>query len=214
MNFDLPPIPSSIVLVGQMGAGKSTVGRRLAQKLDLPFIDADTEIEKAAGCSIEDFFELYGEDAFRDGERRVISRLLDGPIQVIATGGGAFITDETRKRIKKDCVSIWLKADVETLVERVSRRGGRPLLKDADPEEVIENLAQDRDPIYAEADIAMESDAGTTWDTVDRLLDALDHYLRTDGARRSWPKPKRDDEAGDDEAEVSEAAGEEDEQRA
>ncbi len=186
MTPDLPRIPSSLVLVGLMGAGKSSVGRRLAQKLDLPFVDADLEIENAAGCSIEDFFELYGEDEFRDGERRVIARLLDGPVQVIATGGGAFITEETRNKISETAISIWLKADISTLVDRVSRRGGRPLLKDAPPEDVLNDLIEKRYPFYALADITVESSDGSTWDTVDRALDALDHYLRTTGAQRKW----------------------------
>lgn len=186
MTPDLPRIPASLVLVGLMGAGKSSVGRRLAQKLDLPFVDADSEIENAAGCSIEDFFELYGEEEFRDGERRVIARLLDGPVQVIATGGGAFITDETRKKISETGISIWLKADISTLVDRVSRRGGRPLLKDGPPEDVLNDLIETRYPVYAKADITVESSDGSTWDTVDRALDALDHYLRTAGAQRQW----------------------------
>ena len=183
---DLPRIPASLVLVGLMGAGKSSVGRRLAQKLELPFVDADSEIESAAGCSIEDFFELYGEEEFRDGERRVISRLLDGPVQVIATGGGAFMNEETRGKVRDMGISIWLKADLDTLVERVSRRGGRPLLRDAPAEDVLNDLIDSRYPVYEEADITVESGDGSTWDTVDRTLDALDHYLRTAGAQRQW----------------------------
>lgn len=186
MTPDLPRIPASLVLVGLMGAGKSSVGRRLAQKLGLPFVDADSEIENAAGCSIEDFFELYGEAEFRDGERRVIARLLDGPLCVIATGGGAFMNEETRGKVQDTGISIWLKADLDTLVERVSRRGGRPLLKDAPPEDVLNDLIETRYPVYAEADITVESSDGSTWDTVDRTLDALDHYLRTAGAQRRW----------------------------
>lgn len=192
MTTDLPPIPAPIVLVGLMGAGKSSVGRRLAQKLSLPFVDADTEIERAAGCSIEDFFELYGEEEFRDGERRVIGRLLDGPVQVIATGGGAFMTEETRARVREEGISIWLKADLDTLVERVSRRGGRPLLKGGDPEDVLSDLIDTRYPVYAQADITIESADGSTWETVDRALDSLDHYLRTEGAQRTWNKGRDD----------------------
>ena len=186
MTPDLPRIPASLVLVGLMGAGKSSVGRRLAQKLSLPFIDADAEIKSAAGCTIEDFFELYGEEDFRNGERRVIARLLDGPVQVIATGGGAFMNQETREKIRDSGISIWLKADLDTLVDRVSRRGGRPLLKDAAPTDVLNDLIETRYPVYAEADITVESGDGSTWDTVDRALDALDHYLRTAGAQRQW----------------------------
>ncbi len=186
MTPDLPRIPASLVIVGLMGAGKSSVGRRLAQKLALPFVDADAEIENAAGCTIEDFFDLYGEEEFRDGERRVIARLLDGPVQVIATGGGAFMNEETRGKVHDSGISIWLKADLNTLVDRVSRRGGRPLLKNATPVDVLNDLIDTRYPVYAKADITVESGDGSTWDTVDRTLDALDHYLRTAGAQRRW----------------------------
>lgn len=147
----------SIVLVGLMGAGKSTVGRRLAQKLNLPFMDADHEIEAAAGMSIPDIFSNYGEDYFRDGERRVIARLLqEGPL-VLATGGGAFMSEETRARIAEAGISIWLKADLNVLMRRVRKRSNRPLLQNADPEGTMRKLMETRHPIYAQADLTVES---------------------------------------------------------
>jgi shikimate kinase len=146
-----------IVLVGLMGAGKTSIGRRLADKLNVPFVDADHEIEVAAGKSIPDIFTEHGETHFRDGERRVIARLLENGSQVLATGGGAFINTETRERIKECGVSVWLKADLALLLKRVSKRGGRPLLANADPEAVMRKLIEDRYPLYAEADITVES---------------------------------------------------------
>jgi shikimate kinase len=147
----------SIVLVGLMGAGKSTIGRRLAQKLHLPFLDADHEIETAAGMTIPDIFSIYGEAHFRDGERRVIARLLqEGPI-VLATGGGAFMCEETRARIAEQGVSVWLRADLEVLMRRVRRRSNRPLLQNPDPEATMRRLMEIRHPVYAKADITIES---------------------------------------------------------
>ena len=146
-----------IVLVGLMGAGKTSIGRRLAERLDLPFIDADIEIEKAAGKSIPDIFTEHGEAHFRDGERRVIARLLENGKQILATGGGAFMNEDTRKAIKANSVSIWLKADIDVLLKRVAKRGGRPLLENHDPVEVLQNLINLRYPVYAEADITVES---------------------------------------------------------
>ena len=147
----------AIVLVGLMGAGKTSIGRRLADKMGLTFVDADTEIEKAAGKSIPDIFAEHGEAHFRDGERRVIARLLDNGKQVLATGGGAFMNEETRKAIKAQAVSVWLKADLDVLLKRVAKRGGRPLLENRDPAEVLQNLITLRYPVYAEADITVES---------------------------------------------------------
>ena len=147
----------TIVLVGLMGAGKTSIGRRLADKMGLTFIDADTEIEKAAGKSIPDIFADHGETHFRDGERRVIARLLENGKQVLATGGGAFMNGETRSAIKAHGLSIWLKADLEVLLKRVAKRGGRPLLENRDPAEVLQNLINIRYPVYAEADITVES---------------------------------------------------------
>ena len=146
-----------IVLVGLMGVGKTTIGRRLAQRLSLPFVDADEEIESAAGMTISDIFERYGEPHFRDGERRVIARLIDGLPKVIATGGGAFMNDETRALIKERSISVWLKADLDVLVRRVSRKDSRPLLSGKDPLAILTELAEKRYPVYAQADIMVET---------------------------------------------------------
>jgi shikimate kinase len=146
----------AIVLVGLMGAGKTSVGRRLAEKLDIPFVDADHEIEVAAGKTIPEIFADHGEDYFREGERRVITRLLENGQQVLATGGGAFMNNETRARIKELGVSLWLKADLDVLLKRVAKRNDRPLLKE-NPEQVMKDLMQKRYPIYAEANITVES---------------------------------------------------------
>jgi shikimate kinase len=147
----------SVVLVGMMGAGKSTIGRRLAARLRLPFLDADAEIETAAGMSIPDIFETHGEPHFRDGEARVIARLLDAGPSVLATGGGAFMRDETRNRIRDKAISIWLKADAETILKRVKRRADRPLLQTADPAATIGRLIDERHPVYQLADITIAS---------------------------------------------------------
>lgn len=147
----------SVVLVGLMGCGKSAIGRRLAAKLSLPFVDADEEIEKAAGKSIEDIFADHGEPYFRDGERKVLARLLRSGPQVLATGGGAFMNEETRAAIAESGVSVWLKAELPLLVRRVGKRGNRPLLKAGDPEAVLQNLMATRYPIYGQADITVES---------------------------------------------------------
>jgi shikimate kinase len=173
-----------IVMVGMMGAGKSAIGRRLAQRLGLPFVDADAEIERAAGTTIAEIFEKHGEAVFRDGERRVIARLLDGPIGVLATGGGAFMDTETRARIRNRAITVWLKADLDTLVERVSRRGHRPLLKNGDPREILTRLMAQRDPIYAEADITVETGHAPTAATVERVIEALAAFRTRAGAER------------------------------
>ncbi len=162
-----------IVLVGLMGVGKSTVGRRLAARLGLPFVDADSEIEKAAGLSVSEIFERYGEAHFRDGERRVIARLIDGTRKVVATGGGAFVNDETRTLILERALAIWLDADIATLADRVSRRGHRPLLHNRDPREVLAELAAVRNPLYAEAPIRVESRLAPHDATVGAILAAL-----------------------------------------
>ena len=173
------PVAQTIVMVGLMGAGKSAVGRRLADRLGLPFVDADSEIEEAAGCSIEDIFERFGEAAFREGERRVMARLLEGPAQVLATGGGAFMDSETRSRVRESGISVWLSADIDTLYERVMRRQGRPLLKQDDPRAVLERLIAERGPVYAEADIVVESEVGPISRTVDKVERAVrDHIAR------------------------------------
>ena len=149
--------PLSLVLVGLIGCGKSSVGKRLAAKLGIPFVDADEEIEKAHRKSINEIFADHGEAYFRDGERRVIVRLLGGGPQVLATGGGAFINEETRARIKEQGVSVWLRAELPVLMRRVSKRDTRPLLKSGEPETVMRNLMAERYPIYGEADVVVES---------------------------------------------------------
>jgi shikimate kinase len=149
--------PRSIVLVGMMGAGKSTIGRRLAARLNLPFSDADTEIEAAASMSIPDIFETHGEAYFRNGEARVIARLLDNGPAVIATGGGAFMREETRDRIREKAVSIWLKADAEIIMRRVRRRADRPLLQTENPEATVCRLLEQREPVYQSADLTIAS---------------------------------------------------------
>lgn len=177
---DSPPItlPKPLVLVGLMGAGKSAVGRRLAGKLNIPFIDADSEIEAAAGCSIEEIFARHGEPAFRDGERRVVARLLETqPMHVLATGGGAFIDPSTRALIREQGISIWLRANLDILFERVSRRSHRPLLKTGDPRAKLADLMEERYPIYAEADIIVDSGAGPIGSMVDRVIVAIAEYL-------------------------------------
>ena len=166
----------SIVLVGLMGAGKSTVGRRLASVLRLPFHDADQEIETAAGCSISDFFERYGEPAFRDGERKVIARLLAGPRHVLATGGGAFMDPTTRVLIKSQGLSVWLRANIDLLMERVTKRPTRPLLKNEDPRGTMERLMAERYPVYAEADITVDSNGGPHDTVVQQILSQLNAF--------------------------------------
>ncbi len=147
----------SIVLIGMMGAGKSSVGRKLAARLGLPFVDADTCIEEAAGMSIPDIFETRGEAEFRAGESRVIARLLEGGPQILATGGGAYMNADTRALIRAKGVSVWLKADFDILMKRIRRRSDRPMLKTADPAATLRSLIALRYPVYAEADIVVES---------------------------------------------------------
>ena len=167
----------TIVMVGMMGAGKSSIGRRLANRLGMPFADADAEIEQAANASIPEIFEQHGEAYFRDGERRVIQRLLDGTPKVLATGGGAFIQRETRAAIQANAVSIWLKADRDLLLSRVKRRNNRPLLKNGDPGEIIEKLIAERYPVYAEADVHIQSRDIAHDVVIDDILAALAEYL-------------------------------------
>ena len=178
----LPELDRGVVLVGLMGAGKSSVGRRLAKRLDLPFFDADHEIEKAAGCSIEDIFKRHGETAFRSGEHRVIVRLLDGGRHVLATGGGAFMDPETRAAIKLKAISVWLNADLETLLERVLRRDHRPLLNQGDPEQILRQLMAERYPIYAQSDLTVKSGQGPHEEVVEQIVTALRRHLAA-GAR-------------------------------
>ena len=167
----------TLVMVGMMGAGKSSVGRRLAARLGLPFIDADNEIEQAANASINEIFERHGEAYFRDGERRVIRRLLDGRPKVLATGGGAFIQPETRAAIQDGAISIWLKADRDLILSRVRRRSNRPLLKAGDPEAIVERLIEERHPIYEQAAIHVQSRDVAHDVVIDDILVALADFL-------------------------------------
>jgi len=171
-------LDKTLVLVGMMGAGKTSVGRRLASGLGVPFKDADAEIELAAGCTINEIFERFGEPAFRDGERKVIARLLTEPPHVLATGGGAFIDPETRSRVKQDAVSIWLRARLDLLMERVLRKDNRPLLRNTDSRATLERLLKEREPFYSQADIIIESDEGPHEAVVRRILAALDARTR------------------------------------
>ncbi len=162
-----------VVLVGLMGAGKTTIGRRLAHALGLEFVDSDHEIVEAAGCSIADIFAIYGEEIFRDVEKRVLLRLITGAPQVIATGGGAFMNPEIRTAILENSWSVWLKADLPVLVERVSRRDTRPLLKTGDKSEILGKLMDERYPTYAQANIVIDSNDGAHEAVVQRVLAAL-----------------------------------------
>lgn len=170
--------PQTIVLVGLMGCGKTSIGKRLAKRLELPFYDSDIEVEAAAGCPIKDIFDIYGEDAFKSGENRVISRLLEQPTHILATGGGSFAHDPTREIIKGKSISVWLKADLETLVARVSRRSDRPMFNDNNQREVLEQLVAERYPIYAEADIHVETLDEPTNATVDRVIVQISDFVR------------------------------------
>lgn len=172
----------SIVLVGMMGAGKSSIGRRLAAALTLPFHDADMEIERAAGMTIEDMFRDHGEAYFREGEERVIKRLLQCGPQVLATGGGAVVSPQTRAEIAKSGVSVWLNAPVELLMQRVSRRDDRPLLKTEDPRGVIVRLLTERTPFYSAADLIFESRDAPHEVIVDEILCALESHLSKERA--------------------------------
>ncbi len=168
----------SIVLVGIMGAGKSSVGRRLAARLGMPFVDADTEIEKAADMSIPEIFARHGEPYFRAGETRVIARLLDSGPQVLATGGGAFMNPETRATIRARGISVWLRASLEVLSRRVKRRNDRPLLKGSDPVETLKRLMDERYPVYAEADLTVESRDVPHEAIVEEVIEHLRSYLQ------------------------------------
>ena len=174
----------SIVLIGMMGAGKSSVGRKLAQRLGLPFVDADVQIEEAAGMSIPDIFETRGEAEFRSGEARVIARLLDGGPQVLATGGGAFMNPDTRALIRDKGISVWLKADFEVLMKRIRRRSDRPMLKTADPAATLRQLMDARYPVYAEADITVETGHAPAAATVERVIEALAAFRGRAAERR------------------------------
>ncbi len=177
----------SIVLIGLMGAGKTAVGRRVATRLGLKFVDADTEIERAAGKSISEIFADHGEAYFRNGERRVIARLLgDGP-QVLATGGGAYMDKNTRELISEVGISVWLKADLKVLMERVVRRDHRPLLKTENPQAVMQRLMDERYPVYASADITVISRDVPHEVIVAEIVDALQKHLQDQGALQRGP---------------------------
>lgn len=176
MSSPLGPLTRTIALVGLMGAGKSSVGRRLAVVLGVPFRDSDDEVERAAGRTVSDIFTTMGEPAFREGERRVIARLLDEPPHILATGGGAFINEETRQLVKDRALSVWLKADIDLLARRVGRKDTRPLLRDKDPREVLEALAKVRHPIYAQADLTVQTGDTPHGATVDEILVALTQW--------------------------------------
>jgi shikimate kinase len=180
IDDDAWTLPRSIVLVGLMGAGKSCIGKRLAARIAVPFIDADAEIEQAAGLTIAEIFARYGEPAFRDGERRVMARLLQGPPAVISAGGGAFMDAETRALIKARGLSIWLRADLDTLVARTKGRTHRPLLNSGDPRETLAELMRVRYPVYAEADVTVDTGLDNPNVTCGRVLAALEaHFGRS-----------------------------------
>jgi shikimate kinase len=177
----------SIVLIGMMGAGKSSVGRRLAQRIGLPFVDADLEIEKAAGMSISDIFAVHGEPDFRAGEARVIARLLEGGPQVLATGGGAFLNPGTRTGIAAKGISVWLKAEPEVLLKRIKRRHDRPLLATEDPAATVRELVAARYPVYAQAALTVQSRDVPHEKIVDEIIEALAGELGLSGARAQSP---------------------------
>ncbi|HEX5238407.1 MAG TPA: shikimate kinase [Sphingomicrobium sp.] len=166
-----------VVLVGLMGVGKSTVGRRLAKRLGLPFVDSDAAIEDASGFSAAEVYERYGEDDFRDGERRVVARLIEGDVRVIATGGGAYVDPGTRKLLNERAITVWLDAPVDILTERTSRRNTRAQLRNGDPRSVLERLDQERRPSYEEAHIHVKSGDGAHREVVESIMDALVAYL-------------------------------------
>ena len=166
-----------VVLVGLMGVGKSTVGRRLAKRLGLPFVDSDSEIEDAVGLPAGELFERYGEADYRDGERRLVARLIEGEIRVIATGGGVFVDPRTRQLLKERAITVWLDAPIDVLAVRTSRRDTRPLLKNGDPRDALERIAKLEREAYAEADLHVKSGEGAHKEVVDAIVDALESHL-------------------------------------
>lgn len=168
-----PRLAKTIALVGMMGVGKSTVGKKLAETLSADFVDSDEEIEKAAGLSIQEIFDRHGEPEFRRGERRVIERLLNGPPIVLSTGGGAYMDADTRRLLKEKAVTVWLRADLDLIWKRVNRRDTRPLLKRENPRQVLADLMAMRGPVYAQADITVDSGEGPAADAVKQILDQL-----------------------------------------
>lgn len=176
----------SIVLVGIMGVGKSTIGKRLSQYLDIEFVDADKEIEKAAGMSVQDIFDQFGEEAFRTGEQKVIKRLMGEGQKILATGGGAFMNENIRKDIEDGGVSVWLNADIDILMKRVQRRADRPLLKTEDPEATMRALLEERNPIYALADVKIESRTVSRDVIAGEVVDLLADQLPDIAEKRGW----------------------------
>ncbi len=176
MNFS-PTLPRSLVLIGMPGSGKSTIGRKIAAALGLPFVDSDKEIEAAAGMTVPQIFAQLGEPTFRDGERKVIARLLEGERCVLSTGGGAFMDETTRALIKQKGLSLWLKADLAILVERTSRTHDRPLLQGGNPAEILQRLMAQREPIFAEADVTVITKENPINVTVAAALNALESHL-------------------------------------
>jgi shikimate kinase len=180
-----------VVLVGLMGVGKSTVGRRLARRLGLPFIDSDSEIEETVGLPWGELFERYGEEDYRDGERRLVARLVDGQIRVIATGGGVFVDPRTRSLLNERTITVWLDAPVDVLAERTARRDTRPLLKNGDPKDTLERLAQSERQAYAEAHIHVKSGNGAHREVVEDIVRAIEQHLaRADSSRPAPPPPR------------------------
>lgn len=170
--------PKTIALVGLMGCGKTSIGRRLAKKLELPFSDSDQEVELSAGCSMKEIYSVYGEEAFKSGERRVIARLLSQPAQILATGGSSILDPETQALLKERSITVWLDADIETLVTRVSRRNDRPLIKDGNQREVLEELIRTCYPVYETSDIHVKTYDEATNTTVDRVIEAISEFVR------------------------------------
>jgi len=184
------PLTKSISLIGLMGSGKTTVGVRLARKLGIAFVDSDAEIELAADHTISEIFEKFGEEDFRDGERKVISRLISHIPNVLGTGGGAFMDRETRKRLKEKTITVWLKADIDHLVERTSRRDTRPLLRTGNPEEILRKLAKKRYPVYGRAAITVETGAEPHEKVVNDIIWKLNQYLAKEKKKQDNVKSK------------------------
>ncbi|WIM11853.1 shikimate kinase [Enhydrobacter sp.] len=178
-----PSLSRAVALVGLMGAGKTAIGKRLAVRLELPFIDADDEIERAAGCTVAEFFERHGETEFRAGERRVIARLLEGPPHVLSTGGGAYMDASTRALLRAQAITVWLRADLDVLFERVKKRAHRPLLRQGDPRDILARLMAQRYPIYAEADLVVDSTAQPAEVTTEQVIEALRRHLAAQPAK-------------------------------
>lgn len=172
-------LPKTVALVGLMGVGKTTIGKRLAEHFALPFVDADEEIEKAAGQSVADIFAHYGEKGFRDGEERVISRLLDSPPQILATGGGALTSAKTRENLKAKAITVWLKTDLKVLSRRVANKPHRPLLKDRSPMDVLREHAKTRYPLYQMADVVVDTGDQSHAKSLELVLNALKAHVES-----------------------------------